>query len=198
MSTIVISSDQRPDGWGDGSAAYDAWFAPVSSRFAANALRLLGLEPGQRLLDVAAGTGALTLQAAAAGVNVVAVDRGASPMSSQTLPADAGRPEPGTERTPVPPTACSAGEPDCGGDSAEAAARQRIFQARAWQWRAGLSGDLCEHRSATAALQRACDELAQASTIASAARPASPSAPPSAPSGPALPSSRARPCGPPD
>jgi len=142
--------------------------------------------------------GANTLQAAAAGVHVVAVDRGASPMSSQTLRTDAGRPEPGTQRTAVPPTACSAGEPDCGGDSAEAAARQRIAQARAWQWRAGLRGDLCEHRSATAALQRACDELTQGSTIAPATRPASPSAPPSSPSGPALPSSRARPCGPPD
>jgi SAM-dependent methyltransferase len=74
MSTKVISSDQRPEGWSDGAAAYDEWFAPVSSRFAVNALRLLGLEPGQRLLDVAAGTGALTLQAAAAGVHVVAVD----------------------------------------------------------------------------------------------------------------------------
>ena len=74
MSTIAVSTDQRPDGWSDGAAAYDEWFAPVSSRFAVNALRLLGLEPGQRLLDVAAGTGALTLQAAAAGVHVVAVD----------------------------------------------------------------------------------------------------------------------------
>ena len=101
----------------------------------------------------------------------VASRTGASPMPSQTLPADAGRPEPGTQRTPVPPTACSAGEPDCGGNPAEAAARQRIARARAWQWRAGLSGDLCEHRSATAALQRACDELAQVSTIALAARP---------------------------
>lgn len=74
MSTIAVSSDQRPDGWSDGAAAYDQWFAPVSSRFAVNALRLLGLEPGQRLLDVAAGTGALTLRAAAAGLQVVAVD----------------------------------------------------------------------------------------------------------------------------
>jgi SAM-dependent methyltransferase len=74
MSTIVVSSDQRPGGWSDGAAAYDEWFTPVSSRFAVNALRLLGLEPGERLLDVAAGTGALTLQAAAAGVHVAAVD----------------------------------------------------------------------------------------------------------------------------
>jgi len=89
-------------------------------------------------------------------------------MPSQTLPTDAGRPEPRTERTPIPPTTCSVGEPDCGGNSAEAAARQRLAQARAWQWRAELRGDLCEHRSATAAVQRACDELTQVSTIAPA------------------------------
>jgi SAM-dependent methyltransferase len=74
MNTAAVSRDQRPEGWSDGAAAYDEWFAPVSSRFAINALRLLGLGPGQRLLDVAAGTGALTLHAAEAGLNVVAVD----------------------------------------------------------------------------------------------------------------------------
>jgi SAM-dependent methyltransferase len=74
MNAVAVSSDQRPEGWSDGAAAYDQWFAPVSSRFAINALRLLGLGPGQRLLDVAAGTGALTLQAAKARLNVVAVD----------------------------------------------------------------------------------------------------------------------------
>ena len=89
-------------------------------------------------------------------------------MQSQTLPTDADRPEPGTKRTPIPPTTCSVEEPDCGGNAAEAAARQRIAQAHAWQWWAELMGDLCEHRSATAALQRACHELTQASTIAPA------------------------------
>jgi SAM-dependent methyltransferase len=74
MNVAAVSCDQRPDGWSDGAAAYDEWFAPASSRFAINALRLLGLGPGQRLLDVAAGTGALTLQAAEAGLNVLAVD----------------------------------------------------------------------------------------------------------------------------
>ena len=91
-------------------------------------------------------------------------------MPSQTLPTDASRPEPGTERTPIPPTTCSVEESDRGVNSAEADARQRIAQARAWQWRAELSGDLCEHRSATAALQRACAELTQTSTIAPARR----------------------------
>ena len=89
-------------------------------------------------------------------------------MSSQTLRSDAGRPEPGTDGTPIPPTTYSAQEPDFGGNPAEGAARKRIAQARAWQWRAGLRGDLCEHRSATAALQRACDELRRARTIAPA------------------------------
>jgi SAM-dependent methyltransferase len=74
MNTVAVSRDQLPEGWSDGAAAYDEWFAPVSGRFAVNALRLLGLGPGQRLLDVGAGTGALTLRAAATGVHVVAVD----------------------------------------------------------------------------------------------------------------------------
>jgi hypothetical protein len=86
-------------------------------------------------------------------------------MPPQTLKADAERPGPGTDDTPIPPATCSAQEHDGG---AEAAVRKRIAQARAWQWRAELSGDLCEHRSATAALQRACDELSQARTIAPA------------------------------
>jgi hypothetical protein len=82
-------------------------------------------------------------------------------MPSQALRPDAGRPEPGTDGTPVPPAMCAAQELDCGGNPAEVAARKRIAQARAWQWWAGLRGDLCEHRSATAALQRACDEPRQ-------------------------------------
>jgi hypothetical protein len=89
-------------------------------------------------------------------------------MPPQTLKPDAGRPGPGTDDTPIPPTTCSVQKLDCGGNPAEVAARKRIAQARAWQWWAELRGDLCEHRSATAALQRACDELRQARTIAPA------------------------------
>jgi hypothetical protein len=89
-------------------------------------------------------------------------------MPPQTLKPDAGRPGPGTDDTPIPPATCSAQEHDGGGNLVEAAAQKRIAQARAWQWRAELSGDLCEHRSAKAALQRACDELSQARTVAPA------------------------------
>jgi hypothetical protein len=91
-------------------------------------------------------------------------------MPSQTLRPDADRPEPGIDGTPIPPATYSAQELDRGGNPAEVAARKRIAQARAWQWWAGLRGDLCEHRSATAALQRACDELRQARTIAPASQ----------------------------
>ena len=82
-------------------------------------------------------------------------------MPSQTRRPDAGRPEPGMDGTPIPPATYSAPELDCGANPAEVAAWKRVAQARAWQWWAGLRGDLCEHRSATAALQRACDELRQ-------------------------------------
>ena len=80
-------------------------------------------------------------------------------MRSQTLRPDADRPEPGIDGTPIPPTTYSDQELEGGGNPAEVAARKRIAQARAWQWWAGLSGDLCGHRTAVAALQRAGDEL---------------------------------------
>ena len=93
-----------------------------------------------------------------------------APMPSQTLRPDTGRPEPATEGTPIPPTTRSVQEHDYGGNPFEAAAQKRIAQARAWQWWAELRGDLCERRSATAALQRASDELRQARTIAPASQ----------------------------
>jgi len=71
---MSVCLDQRPEGWSDSAAAYHEWFAPLSARFAVNALRLLRLRPGERLLDVAAGTGSLALQAARAGARVCAVD----------------------------------------------------------------------------------------------------------------------------
>ena len=71
---MSVCLDQRPEGWSDSAAAYHEWFAPLSGRFAVNALRLLRLRPGERLLDVAAGTGSLALRAAQAGARVCAVD----------------------------------------------------------------------------------------------------------------------------
>lgn len=69
-----LSPDQLPSGWTDGAAEYDTWFAPITRRFAADAVQRLGLGVGDRFLDVAAGTGVLALAAAERGASVVATD----------------------------------------------------------------------------------------------------------------------------
>lgn len=66
--------DQLPDGWSTGARGYATQFMDHTRPFAADAIDLLGLEPGTTLLDVAAGTGAATLDAAARGISVIATD----------------------------------------------------------------------------------------------------------------------------
>ena len=53
---------------------YDAAFAPITGNFADEALDHLGVGPGVRLIDVAAGTGAATLRAARRGASVLSTD----------------------------------------------------------------------------------------------------------------------------
>ncbi|MBV9325542.1 MAG: methyltransferase domain-containing protein [Chloroflexi bacterium] len=74
MTATELSRDQRPEGWSGGARGYAAWFAPLSSQYVPDALQLLRLKPGERLLDIAAGTGTLTLGASDAGIHVTAVD----------------------------------------------------------------------------------------------------------------------------
>jgi SAM-dependent methyltransferase len=64
----------RPQEWNAVADKYERVFVKVSRRFAGHALRLAGVRAGQRVLDVAAGTGALTLAAARAGCAVEAID----------------------------------------------------------------------------------------------------------------------------
>jgi len=65
----------RPDIWSDAVASYEALAEPQTRQFARDALDLAGgVQPGERVLDVAAGTGALSLEAAAAGARVLATD----------------------------------------------------------------------------------------------------------------------------
>lgn len=66
--------DQTPAGWSDHAEPYDRWLAPLTRRFADDVVEALAIGPGTRLLDVAAGTGALALAAAAAGADVLATD----------------------------------------------------------------------------------------------------------------------------
>jgi SAM-dependent methyltransferase len=55
-------------------AAYETWAEPVTTPLAQVALRKTTVSAGDRVLDIGAGTGALALQAAAAGASVTAID----------------------------------------------------------------------------------------------------------------------------
>ena len=63
-----------PEAWDAIAEGYDRYVAPQEVDLASEALRLVGLEPGQRFLDVAAGTGGLSLPAARLGAQVLATD----------------------------------------------------------------------------------------------------------------------------
>jgi len=63
-----------PEAWDALAEGYDRYVAPQEGDLANEALRLVGLEPGERFLDVAAGPGGLSLPAARLGAEVLATD----------------------------------------------------------------------------------------------------------------------------
>jgi ubiquinone/menaquinone biosynthesis C-methylase UbiE len=63
-----------PEAWDAIAAGYDQYVAPHEVDLANEALRVVGLEPGERFLDIAAGTGGLSLPAARRGAQVLATD----------------------------------------------------------------------------------------------------------------------------
>ena len=60
--------------WDSIAAGYDEFVSPTEVPLANEALRLAGLQPGERLLDIAAGAGGLSLPAARLGADVLATD----------------------------------------------------------------------------------------------------------------------------
>jgi ubiquinone/menaquinone biosynthesis C-methylase UbiE len=60
--------------WDALATGYDRYVAPQEAELANEALALVGLNSGQRFLDVAAGTGGLSLPAARLGAKVLATD----------------------------------------------------------------------------------------------------------------------------
>lgn len=66
--------DQIRAAWDGLASGFDEFVTPESSSLAQETLRVLDLHPGARLLDVAAGTGALSFPAARTGAEVVATD----------------------------------------------------------------------------------------------------------------------------
>ncbi len=63
-----------PEAWDVIAAGYDRYVAPQEEALAKEALRLVRLRAGERFLDVAAGTGGLSLPAARLGAEVLATD----------------------------------------------------------------------------------------------------------------------------
>jgi SAM-dependent methyltransferase len=63
-----------PEAWDAIAAGYARYVAPQEVDLADEALRLVGLAAGHRFLDVAAGTGGLSLPAARLGAHVLATD----------------------------------------------------------------------------------------------------------------------------
>ena len=54
--------------------AYETWAEPLTARLSQVALGRTTVSAGDRVLDIGAGTGALSLQAAALGASVTAID----------------------------------------------------------------------------------------------------------------------------
>jgi ubiquinone/menaquinone biosynthesis C-methylase UbiE len=63
-----------PEAWDAIAEGYDRYVAPQEVDLANEGLRLAALRPGERFLDVAAGTGGLSLPAARLGARVLATD----------------------------------------------------------------------------------------------------------------------------
>jgi ubiquinone/menaquinone biosynthesis C-methylase UbiE len=73
-ATSAAEHAAPPEAWDAIAEGYDRYVAPQEVDLANEALRLVGLEPGERFLDVAAGTGGLSLPAARLGAEVLATD----------------------------------------------------------------------------------------------------------------------------
>lgn len=69
-----LGPDQIPEKWGDIAAAYGEAFERLTSQFAEEVVLQVAPKTGERVLDVAAGTGAFSLSAAKLGADVLATD----------------------------------------------------------------------------------------------------------------------------
>lgn len=83
----MIDQEQIQNSWDAIAAGFDEFVTPLTIPLAEDALRRVGLRQGMRFLDVAAGSGALSIPAARLGAQVLATD--ISPALSERLDARA-------------------------------------------------------------------------------------------------------------
>ncbi len=89
MKGQPMPTEETRSAWGEIAAGYDEFVTPTHMWLANEGLRRAGLERGMRFLDVAAGSGALSIPAARAGAEVLATDL--SPKMLERLEARARR-----------------------------------------------------------------------------------------------------------
>lgn len=70
----MVNLEQMREGWDRFASGYDEGITPFSTRVAEDALRIAGVTAGLKLLDIAAGGGALSIPAARMGAEVLAAD----------------------------------------------------------------------------------------------------------------------------
>lgn len=84
----ALEREQTQAAWDRIAAGYDAFVTPTHLRLGNEGLRRAGLRPGMRFLDVAAGSGGLSIPAARLGARVLATDLSAAML--ERLKARAG------------------------------------------------------------------------------------------------------------
>jgi len=83
----IHEQTQSRNAWNAIAVGYDEFVTPTHMWLANQGLRRVGLKPGMRFLDVAAGSGALSIPAARSGAQVLSVD--ISPVMVEQLTARA-------------------------------------------------------------------------------------------------------------
>lgn len=74
MSDKTLMTTDAREAWDGMAGGFDDVVTPITMTLADEALRLAGVRSGTRFLDVAAGTGALSIPAARVGARVLATD----------------------------------------------------------------------------------------------------------------------------
>ena len=92
-----VAPESRADAWTTCSGAYQAFAAGLTRPFAWDAVRLVRIETGSRVLDVATGTGEFAIAAAERGAHVLATDF--SPSMLELVETSRRRPPIGTIQT---------------------------------------------------------------------------------------------------